>query len=173
VAADRAGAAAADGAFEAELARAGVLLGARLVEAVPGWVIRETDRILDAWAATAAGAGLDRVTLGGETAEAARQAADDVAVRLASLLAADMDAQATTPLEIIRGAVSYPTAVLRRAGVPAVVRDDFDERRFPDDLYGLTPASLAALDPALADPARAWGAAKAMAHRARHRRSSP
>jgi hypothetical protein len=54
-----------------------------------------------------------------------------------------------------------------------VVRDDFDERRFPDDLYGLTPASLAAIDPALADPARAWGAAKAMAHRARHGRSGP
>jgi hypothetical protein len=169
MAADRGGEAAA----EAWLAEAGALLGARLVEAVPGWVSREVDRILDAWASGDAGTALDRVTLRGETADAARQAADDVAVRLAALLAADMDAQATTPLEIIRGAVSYPTAVLRRAGVPAVVRDDFDERRFPDDLYGLTPASLAAIDPALADPARAWGAAKAMAHRARHRRSGP
>jgi hypothetical protein len=71
-------------------------------------------------------------------------------------------------LEIVRGAVVYPTGVLLRVGVPPVVRDAFDEERFPDDAYGLTPASLAAVDPSLADPARAWGAAKAMAHKARH-----
>jgi hypothetical protein len=50
-----------------------------------------------------------------------------------------------------------------------VVRDAFEEARFPDDLYGLTPASLGAVDPSLTDAARAWGAAKAMAHKARHR----
>ena len=45
------------------------------------------------------------------------------------------------------------------------MRDPFAEERFPDDPYGLTPASLAALDPALAEMARIWGAAKAMTHR--------
>jgi hypothetical protein len=79
-----------------------------------------------------------------------------------------VDAQSTTPLEIVRAAVRYPTEVLQGAGVPGVVRDDFDEARFPNDLYGLTPASLTALDPSLTDTARAWGAAKAMAHKARH-----
>jgi hypothetical protein len=39
---------------------------------------------------------------------------------------------------------------------------------FPDDDYGLTPATLAALDPTLKDPALIWGVAKALAHRRRH-----
>ena len=58
--------------------------------------------------------------------------------------------------------------MLEAAGVPPVVRDPFAEERFPDDPYGLTPASLAAVDPALAEPALTWGAAKALAHRRRH-----
>ena len=73
------------------------------------------------------------------------------------------------PWRCVRAAVAYPTAVLRAAGVSPVARDAFDEARFPDDDYGLAPASLGALDPALTDPARAWGAAKAMAHKARHK----
>jgi hypothetical protein len=39
---------------------------------------------------------------------------------------------------------------------------------FPDDDYGLTPASFADIDPALAEPGLAWGAAKAWVHRRRH-----
>ena len=112
--------------------------------------------------------GVDRVAVTAQAQEAGRRAAADVAGRLGDLLSADVDAQATTPLEVVRGAVVYPTGVLLRAGVPAVVRDAFDEARFPDDAYGLTPASLGAVDPSLTDPARAWGAAKAMAHKARH-----
>jgi len=92
---------------------------------------------------------------------------------LAELAEADVDAHRSTPLEIVRDAVRFPTAVLRQAGVAPVRRERFAVERFPDDLYGLTPASLAALDPSLADVAVAWGAAKAMAHRARHRPSGP
>ena len=79
-----------------------------------------------------------------------------------------MDAQRSTPLAVVRGAVSYPTEVLRRAQVPPVPRDPFVSERFPDDPYGLTPASLQAMDPDLGELAIAWGAAKAMAHRRRH-----
>ena len=73
--------------------------------------------------------------------------------------------------EVVRAAVIYPTAVLRAAGVPAPGRDEFVIERFPDDDYGLTPVSLAALDPddpELVELALKWGAAKAMAHRYRH-----
>ena len=52
--------------------------------------------------------------------------------------------------------------------MPPVARDRFVSERFPDDPYGLTPASLQAVDPELGDAAIAWGAAKAMAHRRRH-----
>ncbi len=37
----------------------------------------------------------------------------------------DIDEQRTTPLALIRGAVRYPTEVLRAAGVPPVERDRF------------------------------------------------
>jgi hypothetical protein len=155
-----------DGGAERLLAELGAALGAQIVIVVPGWVERQVSRIVDAW--DPAGTAVDRTTLATEAADAGRRAAEDVARRLQDLLAADVDAQATTPLAVVRAAVVYPTGVLQSAGIPGVVRDAFDEERFPDDVYGLTPASLAALDPQLADPARAWGAAKAMAHRARH-----
>jgi hypothetical protein len=162
--------AAEDGARDPErlLAELGASLCAQLVAAMPGWVEREVERILDAW--RAAGADVDLAARRLEARQAGGRAAADVAVRLAELLSADVDAQNSTPLGVVRAAVVYPTGVLLRAGVPAVVRDAFDEERFPDDAYGLTPASLGAVDPALVDLARAWGAAKAMAHKARHGR---
>jgi hypothetical protein len=140
-------------------------LGAQLAEqvraAVPGWVTRCVEERL---APDAPG----RVAVLVDAEAAGRAAADAVAEALVALLAAPVDAQWSTPLEIVRGAVTYPTAVLVAAGVAPGRRDRFDQERFPDDLFGLTPASLEALDPSLAEPAIAWGAAKAFAHRRRH-----
>lgn len=165
------------------LSQLGAALGAQLVARVPSWVIREVERILDAWESSApagpeasgdaaVGGRVDRAAVTADAVDAGRRAATDVGDRLRAVLAADVDAQSTTPLEVVRAAVAFPTGVLRRAGVPPVVREAFDEARFPDDVYGLTPPSLAAVDPSLTDAARAWGAAKAMAHKARHRGSS-
>ncbi len=155
-----------DAGAERMLAELGATLGAQIVTVVPDWVERQVERLVEAW--VTAGGDVDRSALRTEARQAGRRAAEEVAVRLQALLSADVDSQPTTPLEVVRGAVVYPTGVLHRAGVPSVVRDAFDEARFPDDAYGLTPASLDAVDPALTDPARAWGAAKAMAHKARH-----
>jgi hypothetical protein len=152
---------------ERVLAERGASLCAQLIAAVPDWVEREVQRIIGAW--EAAGGEVDGAAVRTEAAEAGRRAAAEVADRLQALFSADVDAQWTTPLEVVRAAVTYPTGVLLRVGVTPVVRDAFDEARFPDDAYGLTPASLGAVAPALVDPARAWGAAKAMAHKARHR----
>lgn len=104
-------------------------------------------------------------------ARAGRAAVADVVPRVRSLLDADIDAQWTTPLAILRQAVTYPTAVLAEAGVPAVGRDRFQQEAFPDDVYDLTPAKFGDVDEALADPGVAWGASKAMAHMRRHRPS--
>jgi hypothetical protein len=158
---------------ERVLAELGESLCTQLVEAVPAWVIGQVERIIDAWDATAPVGGVDREAVSTDALDAGRRAQRLVADRLRALLSADLDAQATTPLEIVRSAVVFPTAVLVRAGVPHVVRDAFDENRFPDDVYGLSPASLGAVDEALTDPARAWGAAKAMAHKARHGSAHP
>jgi hypothetical protein len=103
----------------------------------------------------------------------ARAAGDEAAAvvgpELRALLARDIDEQRTNPLAVVRRAVVYPTAVLRAAGVPAVVRDADAEARFPDDAYDLVPAAFADLDPALHEPGLVWGAAKAHVHLARRR----
>jgi hypothetical protein len=106
--------------------------------------------------------------LDAEAAAAAREAAATVLPRVHDLLRADIDRQSTTPLQLVRGAVAWPTAVLRAHRVPAAERDAFARERFPDDDYDLTPATLADLDPAVGEAAIAWGAAKAWEHRRRH-----
>lgn len=100
---------------------------------------------------------------------AGEQAGAEVGAGVRALLETDVDEQRTTPLALIRRAVRYPTEVLLAAGVPPVPRDPFAERVFPDDIYDLSPASLADLDPDLAEPGLVWGAAKAFVHRRRHR----
>ncbi len=103
------------------------------------------------------------------TDDAARRCRAEVVERLRVLLARDVDDQRGTPLQVLRDAVRFPTEVLAAAGVPAVERDEFDRRAFPDDRYGLTPAGFADVDPALAEPGLTWGAAKAHVHLQRHR----
>ena len=50
----------------------------------------------------------------------------------------------------------------------AVVRDDFDERHEPDDVYDLAPRGVADLgDPELGPQLLAWGLAKSRVLRAR------
>lgn len=109
-----------------------------------------------------------------EVAEAARLAGLDATATLGpevrALLATDPDDQRANPLQVIRRATAWPTAVLRDAGVPGVVRDDEAQRQFPDDDYDLTPANFADLDPDLAEAGIAWGAAKAHVVLARRRR---
>lgn len=100
--------------------------------------------------------------------EAAARATTEVGAAVRRLLESDPDEQTTTPLAVIRTAVRYPTEVLIQAAVPPVARDRFAEQAFPDDIYGLTPASFADLDPDLADAGLAWGAAKAFVHKRRH-----
>jgi hypothetical protein len=57
---------------------------------------------------------------------------------------------------------------LEAAAIPAVERDGFDERAWPDDRYGLVPRTLGDLgDADLAPLMLAWGMAKAAVLRAR------
>ena len=89
-----------------------------------------------------------------EMIEAARDAGQrgraEVGATVHALLDTDIDEQRTNPLSILRGAVRYPTQVLHDAGVPearAVTTSRFTA--FPDDVYDLTPATWADIDPAL------------------------
>jgi hypothetical protein len=139
-------------------------LAASIERAIPGWVERSVHDVLAA----------EGVAVTGETAAAAARAGaearDDGAPRVRALLEADVDDQVGNPLAVLRTLVRYPTEVLRAAGARPVARDDFAVRNFPDDLYDLTPAAFADVDPDLHEPGLVWGAAKAHVHLTRRRR---
>lgn len=141
-------------------------LAAAVEATLPAWVQRSVRLRLVDWTGEA-----DPQALA-QAAAAGLRASEEVGGELRRLLWADVDQQWTNPLAVLRGAVRFPTEVLRRAGVPPIERDEFDERHFPDDDYGLAPRNFADVDPSLHELGLAWGAAKAHAHLARHGRRS-
>ncbi len=141
-------------------------LVAAVEEALPRWVEGSVERLVSAYR------GAVDPAVAAEARLAGARAATEVGARVRQLVEADIDEQRANPLSLLRDAVRYPTQVLEGAGVPPVERDSFSVERFPDDLYDLTPASFADVDPALHEPGMAWGAAKAMAHMQRHRRQA-
>lgn len=127
--------------------------------ALPGWVEARVAYIANAWGR------LDdttRATLDSRASAAGLAAAGRVTNELRTFFATPVMEQRTTPLEIVRSATRDVTEVLEEVGIPPVERDAFDERAFPDDLYGVTPASLSDLgDESLGPWQLAWGLAKA------------
>jgi hypothetical protein len=132
---------------------------------LPGWVERSVAHILDAWARTAPD---DRARAERDAIVAGDVAATRIIAELRALFARDPEEQRSTPLEIVRGAYREPTGVLAALGIPPVERDDFAERAWPDDTYGLVVHGLGDLgDEELAPLQMAWGLAKAKVLRAR------
>lgn len=123
--------------------------------ALPRWVERCVVTLVEA----------HRGIVDGSTRASARaagaRAAEEVGGQVRALLATDVDEQRANPLALLRSAVRFPAAVLAEAGVPAAVRTPFDEVAFPEDVYGLTPATWSDIDPALHERGLVWGAAKA------------
>jgi hypothetical protein len=131
------------------------VLASAVDAAIGPWVERAVARIMVAYASEVP------PEVAADARQAGEAAAAAVGVELRRLLALDVERQPTNPLSILRAAVRYPTAVLQRAGVPPVVRDEFRERAFPDDVYDLAPASWRDVDEALHEPGIIWGAWKA------------
>ena len=143
--------------------------GAAIVAGVercgPSWVVGSVTRRVDAFGRLDA---QERAAAIAEAEAAAAPAVEAVVAALRDLFARDPAEQRTTPLQIVRGLVAAPTAVLEAAGVPGVVRDPFEERAFPDDEYDLVPRTLGDLgDPDLGPLLLAWGLAKAAVLRSR------
>ena len=138
-------------------------LAAAVDQAIGPWVERSVARIMVAWA------GEEPEAVADDARRAAAQATTEVGAEVRRLLALDAERQPTNPLSVLRAAVRYPTAVLQRAGVPPVVRDEFRERAFPDDSYDLAPATWKDVDDALHEPGIIWGAWKAKTVIDRHR----
>ena len=150
----------------ASVEEAATLLADGAIAALPGWVARCV-----AWACERAGVTAQELCV--PVRAAGLQCVAEIGPPLRDLLATDVDAQQTTPLTVLRSAVRFPTEVLADGGVPAPERDDFDASRFPDDPYGLTPASFADIDPDLGPIGIAWGAAKAFEVLQRRRTAEP
>jgi hypothetical protein len=137
---------------------------------VPRWVQAQVARLLDAWGRVSPEA---RARAENEASDAGSAAARRIATSLRELFATAPERQRATPLEIVRSVYREPTEVLAAAGVPPVARDEFDERSWPDDVYGLVPRTLGDLgDPDLGPLQLAWGLAKATVIRARGRPES-
>lgn len=125
--------------------------------ALPGWVQRA---VAQRWAEAHGGAE-PPPAVSDAARHAAEAARDEVGPALRALLALDVEAQPTGPLDVIRRAVVHPTGVLAGAGVPSVERDEHARRIFPDDAYDLAPGTFGDLDPSVHEPGLVWGAAKA------------
>jgi hypothetical protein len=152
----------ADDADEIRLREYASALADAVDAALPRWVERSVERVLG-------DAGRAPDSCSAEARDAGARAAAEVGPQVRALLGLDIDEQRTNPLALLRRAVAYPTAVLERAGVPPVARDETEVRLFPGDVYSLTPASFADIDAALHEPGLAWGAAKAFVHLKRRR----
>ena len=141
------------------LERAGTAIVAGVERGAPAWIVASVTRIVDAWGRLD---GAARAAALAAASDVATSATADVVAQLRDLFARDAAEQRTTPLQIVRGLVAAPTAVLRAAGVPGVERDAFGARAFPDDEYDLAPRTLGDLgDPDLGPLLHAWGLAKA------------
>lgn len=145
------------------LEEAGSRLATEVETALPLWIEGSVERIHVSWRGHLPTAVRDAARVAGLAAVA------EVMPTLRALLASDVEAQWTNPLHLLRQAAKYPTEVLRSAGVPEIVRDEFSELNSPADLYGLEPAAFGDIDPRLHDLGLEWGAAKAMAHLSRRR----
>ena len=150
-------------ADDERLASIAAALGDALDEAVPPWIERLVVERLAAWRGDVSDAERAEARAAGEAARS------DVVPRLRGLLATDVDQQAVNPLALLREVTRHARDVLARHRVPAVDRDEFSVRSFPDDLYDLAPATWSDIDPGLQEPGIAWGAAKAYIFKARRR----
>jgi len=132
---------------------------------LPVWTETQVIRILDAWGRLDPDAYRTAIT---EVQDLGVTVTVRVVGELRALFALDVADQRATPVQIVRSSYREPTGVLAALGIPGVVRDAFDERVEPADIYGLSPQSLADLgDFELAPALAVWGIAKSRLLRAR------
>jgi hypothetical protein len=149
----------------ARMAEASAIISAGVARCAAGWTERVVGERADEWGQLGAG---PRDALRADAQRAGERAAARVAAELQALFVLDASQQRTTPLAIVRTLRVEATDVLTRAGVPPVVRDPYEVRAFPDDVYGIVPHAIVELgDDDLGPALLAWGLGKAAVLRAR------
>ncbi len=132
-------------------------------DVVPEWIEGLVVDLVEAWSGYVSAPAAAAAVAAGEAAR------DEVMPALRDLLATDIDGQRANPLALLRDATRHAHAVLADLEVPAMPRDQFARNSFPDDVYGLVPASWDEIDPSLQEVGLTWGAAKAFLFKARRR----
>ena len=132
------------------LADYGQDLTAAVEVAFPAWMLRRVVAL--------------RPDLEAAAVAAAATATADLVTNLRELLAADVDEQRSTPMQLVRRATAAATGLLADAATPPVHRDPWSVEADPEDRYDLRIASWEELGPEVADAGLVWGAAKAHAH---------
>jgi len=134
------------------------------LEGYPLALLHAVDAAFEEWyggrivaIASAAGAVLD----GTDTARVSAEAARWVSGELAAFLAVDVDEQRTNPLHLLRSASRFATDLLDRSGVPRPVRDEFETRAMPDDVFAVGPLAWVDLGDDVHEAGISWGAWKA------------
>ncbi|MFZ8999299.1 MAG: hypothetical protein ACO225_01300 [Ilumatobacteraceae bacterium] len=97
-----------------------------------------------------------------DLAQVVDEAVQRLVADLAVLLGTDVDAQRMNPLALFRAAVIDPNRWLLERGARPTDADRFVTDRFPDDAFGLGPATWSDVHADLHEPGIAWGAWKAM-----------
>ncbi len=108
-------------------------------------------------------------TVSAEVAKLGTTVTSSVDQALRAFLTSDVDTQRTTPLTIIRNHMAPVTEFLQSLNCEHATRDPFDESAFPADVFAVGPHAWADFGEAVHEAGLRWGAAKAMAHRQRHR----
>ena len=130
---------------------------ARLLTAVDG--------VFDAWIARLVSTAMATAGRAEPTAEQVRTVTEEARnigmTGLRDLLSVDAEQQRSNPLAVLRSATQPVSRFLEDEGCTPVERDEFSRRSFPDDMFGLAPATWADLDPSLVEPGLEWGAWKA------------
>lgn len=133
-----------------------------LSDSLEPWLRRSFDRVVDTSNVRS------RVDVGRRD-EVVSEAARATLERLRQLFETDVLKQRHNPLQIIRSATDPVSAELRGLGAQPVERDEFQQRSFPDDDFGLCPATWVEIDESLAEVGLEWGAWKAAAVISRRR----
>ena len=101
--------------------------------------------------------------------EVAARVAGEMTQELFVLLKCDVDDQRENPLHVLRRATRAASHALRAAGVTAPVRDEFEARAMPDDVYAIGPLTWRDLSDDVHEAGISWGAWKAATVLARRR----
>lgn len=89
------------------------------------------------------------------------QVVNDMTHELAALLLRDVDDQRENPLHVLRRATRFASQSLTKSGVTPVVRDEFEVRAMPDDIFAIGPLAWRDLSEDVHDAGITWGAWKA------------